>query len=110
MALARLARNQARYYAAQNKVYGTRLDLQLPLSDTANPADADVVRAYLDKPRSSDPQERVLIVRDLDGSYDGAPFLPLVNTVRINARRLKSRGTAIPLFGGLFTGHVSADA
>ena len=54
------------------------LTLMMAATDTANPADGDVVFAYLDKPRSPVLAERVLVVTDLDGTFDNAPFLPLV--------------------------------
>lgn len=103
------ARYTAQFYAGLNKVLRQPVVLEVPAIATANPPDGDIVFAHLDKPRSHDPAERVLIVADLDGTYRGHPFLPLVNTVRINARRTQARGTAIGLFGGNFSGIGSAD-
>src|SRR5262245_31023533 len=84
--MARIAesRGQAQTYAGINKVLRQPLVLEVPSNPNANPPDGDIVFAYLDKPRSSDPAERALVVADVNGTYQGNPFLPLVNTVRIN--------------------------
>jgi Flp pilus assembly protein TadG len=103
--LIELARSQAQFYASVNKVLGQPLDLQMPTVATANPADGDVVFAFLDQPRS-----QVLVVADLNGAYNGSPFLPMINTVRVSARRLRSRGAALGLFGGGFTGIGTVDS
>ena len=103
------ARSQAQYYAAHNPVLGQPLTLQLPATATANPVDGDIIFAFLDKPRSPVLAERVLLVGDLDSSSGSGPFLPTVNTVRVNARRLQERGTAVGLWGGNFTGFGSVD-
>ncbi len=104
-----VARSEAEAYAAANKVLGQPQVLELPFPATANPPDGDIVFAHLDKPRSPIPAERVLVTADLNGTYHGNPFLPLVNTVRINARRVQARGTAVGLFGSNFSGIGSAD-
>ena len=49
------------------------------------------------------------MVRDLDASYNNVPFLPQINTVRVNARRLKARGNPVGLLGGNFTGFGATD-
>src|SRR5437899_765625 len=59
-----LARSQAQLYASANKVLGQPLSLELPAAFNANPADGDVVFAFLDQPRS-----RALVVADLDAAY-----------------------------------------
>jgi hypothetical protein len=104
-----LARSEAQAYAARNLVLGHPLRLQLPAHATDNPPDGDVVFAFLGEPRGVSPSDRVLRVADLDGFLDGQPFLPLVNTVRVNARRTRSHDAAVRLWGGVFTGCESAD-
>jgi hypothetical protein len=99
-----VARSEAQFYANTNKVLGQPLALELPPTATANPADGDIVFAFLDQPGS-----RVLVVADLNGTYNGSPFLPTINTVRVNASRLRARGTAVGLWGAGFTGSSSAD-
>jgi hypothetical protein len=105
LSLIALARSQAQFYAGVNKVLGQPLELQAPAAATANPADGDIVFAFLDQPRS-----HALVVADLDGTYNGNSFLSMVNTVRINARRQSSRGTALGLFGGGLTGINAVDS
>jgi len=99
-----VARSEAQLYASKNKVLGQPLSLELPPTPGDNPPDGDVVFAFLDQPGS-----RTLAVADLGGTYNGSPFLPFINTVRVHARRLKARGTAIGLWGGNFSGFGSAD-
>jgi hypothetical protein len=98
------ARSEAQQYAGKNLVLGQPLSLDLPAMFNANPPDGDVVFAFLDEPRS-----KQLVVADLDSSYNGSPFLSWVNTVRVHARRIGARGTAVSLWGGIFTGLGSAD-
>ena len=109
LARIQIAQNQARLYAFDNKVLGLGVDLHLPATLTANPADGDIVFAFLDEPRDPFPENRVLVVRDLDGSCNDSPFVPQINTVRINARRLQARGNPVGLLGGNFTGYGSTD-
>lgn len=109
LARIQIAQNQARIYAVSNKVLGQGVVLQAPGALTANPANGDIVFAFLDEPRDPLPQNRILVVRDLDGSCNNAPFLPQINTVRVSARRLKARGNPVGLLGGDFTGFGSTD-
>jgi Flp pilus assembly protein TadG len=104
MNLIAAARVQAQNYGAANKVLGAPLKLHVPTSPTTNHPLADIVFGYADQPRNPDPTQRILFVNDLDGNYNGAPLLPLINTVRINARRNKFHGNRIHLIGGQFTG------
>jgi hypothetical protein len=106
MNLIAAARVQAQNYGAANKVLGEMLKLHVPATATTNHPLADIVFGYADQPRNPDPTQRILFVNDLDG----APFLPLINTVLINARRNKLHGNRIHLIGGQFTGIDHKDA
>jgi len=104
-----VARNQAQFYAAANKVLGQPLTLQVPPQANSNPPDGDIIFAFLDQPRSPVPQDRILYVGDFDSTFNGNPFLPQVNTVRIDARRTQDRGNPLLLWGQSFTGYGAVD-
>ncbi len=103
------ARTQAQFYATANKVLGKPLPLLMPAKPFSNPADGDVVFGILDQPRNPNPASRILVVGDLDSTHNGSPFLGQVNTVRLNARRLKARGNPVGLLAANFTFIGSTD-